>query len=1471
MAENGARSDDVRISVDNVELSVMLPKPSSSKSNAPSPSKSKGKRRDEEQSEVISIPVYRKHKPAANNLSGDTAASSSSSSVAKSLGGVKLLTKKWSSKKDSLKSAGTESSYKSRESHMPSLDENDEDDEGGFFYDYPGRANTKEAPPGMAGPHHQRRLSARDSQDAPGTKRQPRKAYIDRVYDAVCRRVLRHMQTQLETGRPALELFLLHRDRTLDKLHWFTLNYTSSTILEKEYNMFIAYEHIFPGLLFVGILMLAIAVTLLVGSLFWRSYRSVSYAWDLIVIGLVVLLFDGLFCLLLATVRGKELLLWYLDIERNPKRLLWITMVQILLLVAPCVMMFQHFFFMIGNTGSVQNASITSVSVILVCLVLLCTAVVRQQSWIAATACGWTVFISCIVAMRIAVDDQYNADLGYKAVLMSLCEALLMFYLYRREMHERLRFQTLWNSAMDVATNNALLHNLLPAPICRRVQAGETVLDERDNIPVLFAQVANYSDLVSECSSPQQLFRILHDLYTEMDDVTRSFEAAGVFKVEHVGKDYVCASSVVLENPNEGLSRLKKRWSANSKKREVEEDARAIVLLGHALLDAVSARHKRIKLKVGIAIGPLVAGVIGTNRQFFRLFGDTVNTAARMCHYSIPGRVHITHAMEKVIARTTLPSLMETPPKPAPKRLRVRRLSRSSGDIEGLASPVAKAKTPNVAGKFVCTSRGAISIKGKGTMETFFVEVQDIRTAAKNLIREGRHKAVFDANLVAHLEESLNTASVESTEEDEEDAIVYARHSSFNVFANHRNIAKLRTHERHVSTIETSGAFFESTELRLRKNVIGASTGSMTYSSSDNKQSSSKRKLVRSGGFPLSFDKSSSDLRSSAVMFRSGGGEERATDISTWTGSFCNAYLEHRYLLDDAMRRRTPVLLLLAPPTFVLVNMVSSVVLYESGKVAEMTNKTMNRTEMTSEVHSSVMLFLCFLVFTMYPVAAWILNSKFAPRKSFCIQMLIGRRSIIGGPGRTPLFIYQCFVLAVYAIAIFFPANFPADEYAFVFLQLFLIFAAASGPRSKSFLVASQLFVSWVLAYAMSKFRFFEKASACANGELMFPTYERDEQVFPVSLCLVGIFFSFIAAQWIVFSKERERRLMWYLSRVLGHQESICNRYLRNMLPKVIVERLKRATRIATLKRNGSNLSTGSAKSHSMTPRGSPKRGRQRKLSMSLRRSGSFTTNSDEDGSISISSNVSSRAATPVSVDRVKLSTAGSTIFLSGDNADAGETLECVCLCSDLCDFTKLSASMSHTRLVQVLKQTFSIFDDLVDARGLYKMDTVGDAFVALGVVPLKEALRNGESLTQARERVVRNVVELAVEMQDAIVGLRRDTGLPLSQRIGVHIGPVYCGCIGKMQTRFHVVGKTLLMAEELEKQGRKDSVLVSSEVSNLMDAGMHSNYRLQPETLKSNSPFATALGSRGYLVSNVRPVWFRSRSLVRYASSMNE
>ena len=103
-------------------------------------------------------------------------------------------------------------------------------------------------------------------------------------------------------------------------------------------------------------------------------------------------------------------------------------------------------------------------------------------------------------------------------------------------------------------------------------------------------------------------------------------------------------------------------------------------------------------------------------------------------------------------------------------------------------------------------------------------------------------------------------------------------------------------------------------------------------------------------------------------------------------------------------------------------------------------------------------------------------------------------------------------------------------------------------------------------------------------------------------------------------------------------------------------------------------------------------------------------------------------------------------MFLSGTSA-VGETMECLCLCSDLCDFTKLSASISHTRLVEILKETFSIFDKLVDARGLYKMDTVGDAFVALGVILLNENLV-GETLQEARERVASNIVQLAIEMQ---------------------------------------------------------------------------------------------------------------------------
>ena len=116
-----------------------------------------------------------------------------------------------------------------------------------------------------------------------------------------------------------------------------------------------------------------------------------------------------------------------------------------------------------NRVGSSSPKAISSTTVVIITLAMLIVAMIRHQSWIATAGSGFLLLMCTLITMAKATSASFWADLVYKGGLMFICQLLLLFFAYRRELHERLRFQKLWNSAMDVATNNALLHNLLPA------------------------------------------------------------------------------------------------------------------------------------------------------------------------------------------------------------------------------------------------------------------------------------------------------------------------------------------------------------------------------------------------------------------------------------------------------------------------------------------------------------------------------------------------------------------------------------------------------------------------------------------------------------------------------------------------------------------------------------------------------------------------------------------------------------------------------------------------------------------------------------------------------------------------------------------------------------------------------------------------------------------------------------------------
>lgn len=151
----------------------------------------------------------------------------------------------------------------------------------------------------------------------------------------------------------------------------------------------------------------------------------------------------------------------------------------------------------------------------------------------------------------------------------------------------------------------------------------------------------------------------------------------------------------------------------------------------------------------------------------------------------------------------------------------------------------------------------------------------------------------------------------------------------------------------------------------------------------------------------------------------------------------------------------------------------------------------------------------------------------------------------------------------------------------------------------------------------------------------------------------------------------------------------------------------------------------------------------------------------------------------------------------SGDQiANAHE--EVSVLFADLVGFTELSATMEPDRLVSMLNDVFSEFDDLAVEIGLEKIKTIGDAYMVAAGLP------------EFREDHAEAIAEMAVRMVDVIHTYSDKSGLNLNIRIGINTGQVVAGVIGKKKFIYDLWGDTVNIASRMESSGQPGMIQVS-------------------------------------------------------------
>lgn len=216
-----------------------------------------------------------------------------------------------------------------------------------------------------------------------------------------------------------------------------------------------------------------------------------------------------------------------------------------------------------------------------------------------------------------------------------------------------------------------LLTNILPATIAERLKdpTRDIIADQYDDASILFADIADYTKRASDIT-PSELVRFLDQLYTAFDQLV---DRHGLEKIKTSGDSYMVVSGVPEPRPD-----------------HVEALACLALDMAEAVANLKDPKGRAVPLRIGLATGPVVAGVVGARKFFYDVWGDAVNVASRMETTDVEGRIQV----------------------PSDVRERLK-------------------------DAFVLEERGEVDIKGKGLMRTWYLVARRDDRAVRNAVEQG--------------------------------------------------------------------------------------------------------------------------------------------------------------------------------------------------------------------------------------------------------------------------------------------------------------------------------------------------------------------------------------------------------------------------------------------------------------------------------------------------------------------------------------------------------------------------------------------------------------------------------------------------------------------------------------------------------------------------------------------------------------
>src|SRR5688572_27740222 len=214
------------------------------------------------------------------------------------------------------------------------------------------------------------------------------------------------------------------------------------------------------------------------------------------------------------------------------------------------------------------------------------------------------------------------------AAMSSIIYLLISYFVRQRDkLQENLDVQHKLLQA-EQGKSERLLLNILPGPIANRLKEQQiTIADGFADVTVMFADIINFTQL-SEEMPPKFMVTLLNDGFPHFDQPA---EQHGIEKIKTIGDAYMVAGGLDIHHRDDHATAPERDYSA------------AVCELALDMRDYMAAlsgvRISRLQIHVGIGTGPVVAGVIGTKKFIYDLWGDTVNIASRVTFAATAGKI----------------------------------------------------------------------------------------------------------------------------------------------------------------------------------------------------------------------------------------------------------------------------------------------------------------------------------------------------------------------------------------------------------------------------------------------------------------------------------------------------------------------------------------------------------------------------------------------------------------------------------------------------------------------------------------------------------------------------------------------------------------------------------------------------------------------------------------------------------------